>query len=106
MGKGSGAIVVSGSSGLVGKALCTKLVEEGRTVVPLVRDSRLPGIPFGAGLLSWRVWTGVQSSGWARMRPPPGFDPFDTANSTGGPIASVEACRISGDYGVRGGDLS
>ncbi len=44
MGKGSGAIAVSGSTGLVGTALCTKLVEEGQTVVPLVRDPRLPGI--------------------------------------------------------------
>ncbi len=38
--------MVSGSTGLVGKALCTKLVEEGHSVVPLVRDTQTQGIQW------------------------------------------------------------
>ena len=40
-------VVVSGSSGLVGRALCRRLADEGHTVRPLVRR------PAAAGELSW-----------------------------------------------------
>jgi uncharacterized protein len=75
-GGGKLTVAVTGSSGLIGKALCSLLETGGHRVLRLVRKGREDGIPWTSGgdrwtPVPWRGWTG-----WCTWRESPSSD-FD-----------------------------